>query len=86
MEAMAAGCLVIGSSTSPVEEVIVNGVNGLLADFHSPSDIARTVVNALSAGSAYDALRVAARGIVQDRYALDDCLARQKQLVNRLSG
>ncbi len=86
MEAMAAGCLVIGSSTSPVEEVIVNGVNGLLADFHSPSDIARTVVNALSAGSAYDALRVAARGIVHDRYALDDCLARQRLLVKRLSG
>ena len=86
MEAMAAGCLVIGSATAPVEEVIVNGVNGLLVDFHSPDDIARTVITALAAGPAYDRLRVAARSVVLDRYTLESCRERQRALIQRLAG
>lgn len=43
VEAMAAGCLIIGSSTPPVQEVIKNEINGLLVNFFDTNEIAETV-------------------------------------------
>jgi glycosyltransferase involved in cell wall biosynthesis len=81
MEAMAAGCLVVGSATAPVEEVIRHGVNGLLTDFHSPDIIASSLADALVIGGAADAIRARARQTVLDRYELQGCLARQNALI-----
>ncbi|MGF6284832.1 glycosyltransferase involved in cell wall biosynthesis [Pseudomonas sp. BT76 TE3572] len=47
LEAMASGCVVIGSDTAPVKEVIVDGVNGLLVDFFDSESIAGKVCNVL---------------------------------------
>ncbi|MCW2922588.1 MAG: putative glycosyltransferase, group 1 [Thermoleophilia bacterium] len=84
IEALAAGCLVVGSRTPPVEEVIQDGENGFLADFLDPSDIAAKVIEALAQRQGLDRVRTAARESVLEHYALDKCLPRQVELVERL--
>jgi glycosyltransferase involved in cell wall biosynthesis len=87
LEAMAVQCLVIGSDTAPVKEVIRDGENGLLVDFFSPQQIADRVVDALSDRAAFAAIRKAARQTVVDRYDLKRiCLPAQLQLLERLRG
>lgn len=68
LEAMAAGCLVLGSATPPVEEVISEGENGLLFPFHSPRVLAMRAIEALADPAAFDALREAARKTIVERY------------------
>ena len=86
LEAMASGCLVVGSRTAPVEEVIRDGHNGLLADFLCPQDVAQRVCAALAAGDQSAALREAARRTVLERYDLRRvCLPAQGRLLERLA-
>jgi glycosyltransferase involved in cell wall biosynthesis len=86
LEAMAAGCLVVGSRTPPVQEVINDGENGLLVDFFSPEEIAAKVDCALSSGEDFRKLRANARQTVVERYDLKRiCLPRQSNLVETLA-
>ncbi len=68
LEAMAAGCLVVGSATPSVREVIADGETGLLADFHDPAAIASRIVEGLADGRRLQPLRQAARALVTERY------------------
>ncbi len=70
LEAMASGCLVIGSRTQPVEEVIQDGVNGLLVDFFSPLQIAERINEALEDPDRTNRIRKQARQTVIQRYDL----------------
>jgi glycosyltransferase involved in cell wall biosynthesis len=82
LEAMAAGCLVIGSATAPVQEVIRNGENGLLVDFFNPEEIATRVSEVLAKPQACTALRLAARETVVRDYDLHTrCLPQWVRLV-----
>jgi glycosyltransferase involved in cell wall biosynthesis len=85
-EAMAAGCLVIGSRTSPVEEVIEAGVNGLLVDFFSRAEIAETIALALAERAGFGKLRSAARETVLQEYSLSASLPRHRALIETLVG
>lgn len=71
LEAMASGCLMIGSRTGPVEEVIRHGENGLLVDFFNTEEMADNVVEALVSQRAMQTLRSQARVTIQDRYTHD---------------
>jgi glycosyltransferase involved in cell wall biosynthesis len=85
LEAMASGCLVIGSRTPPVEEAIEHGVNGLLVDFFSPEKIASEIDEALRRQGELTPLREAARRMVLERYDLKRvCLPAQYRLVEAL--
>ena len=87
LEAMACGCLVVGSRTPPVEEVIADGVNGRLVDFFSTEAIAAAVDEALRRQRELAPLRAAARRTVVERYDLRRvCLPAQLDLVERLTG
>lgn len=84
LESMAAGCVVIGSRTPPVEEVIRDGENGLLVDFFSPQQIAERAVAVLSDPAAFADLRTAARQTVVQRYDLRSiCLPAQLRMLER---
>ena len=86
LEAMACGCLVVGSRTPPVEEVIADGVNGLLADFLDPGGLAVRVDEALARQRELAPVREAARRTVLERYDLRRiCLPAQRRLVQALA-
>lgn len=57
LEAMASGCVVIGSNTAPVEEVVVDGVNGMLVDFFDAEAIAGEVCRVLQNADDFSFMR-----------------------------
>lgn len=86
LEAMSTGCLVVGSATPPVEEIIEDGVNGLLVDFFSPEQIAAAVDRVFDHSEQMLALRQRARKTIIDRYDLKTiCLPKQIELVESLA-
>lgn len=86
LEAMSAGCLVVGSRTSPVEEVIHDCGNGLLVDFFSPGEIADRVVEALENPRVHQSIRRSARQTILDDFDLHRvCLPAHMNLVNTLA-
>ncbi|CCH48196.1 glycosyltransferase [Pseudodesulfovibrio piezophilus] len=74
LEAMSCGCLIIGSDTDPVHEVLRHGENGLMTDFHSPAHIADTTLFALEKQAELRDLRTNARQTILDTYCLSKCL------------
>ncbi len=86
MEAMSTGCLILGSDTAPVREVMTNGQNGMLTDFKDADRVADDLEHALSMRAEYDELRNAARQTIVDRYAARDLYPAKKALFSSLVG
>lgn len=87
LEAMSAGCLVVGSDTPPVREAIEHGKNGLLMDFFDIEGLARTIAEVLDQPDRFAPLRAAAREAAVARYDLRRvCLPQQIDLVSNLAG
>ncbi|GAB4175195.1 MAG: glycosyltransferase family 4 protein [Thalassobaculales bacterium] len=85
MEAMSTGCLIVGSNTAPVREVLTDGVNGLLCDFFDPEAIAARIGEALDRQDELEPLRRAARQTVLERYDLRSvCLPAHLRLIDTL--
>ena len=61
LDAMACGCLLVASDTSPVREFVEDGVTGLLVPPHDPAALAARVETALDGGDALRRMRGRAR-------------------------
>lgn len=83
LEAMAAECMIIASKTAPVQEV-VNGKNGLLVDFFSPSEIAKTVDAVLNKPKNYAKMRKSAREYVLKNYNVHQSIQQYQHLLESL--
>jgi glycosyltransferase involved in cell wall biosynthesis len=68
LDAMACECLIVGSDTAPVREVIRHGRNGLLTDFFDHAALADLLLDAVSRPETYAPLRQAARETVLEDY------------------
>lgn len=85
IEAMAAGCHVVGSATAPVQEVLQDGITGSLVGFFDVAGWSARLTQALAEPARFDPLRVAARRVAQERYDLRSvCLPRMVALVEGL--
>jgi glycosyltransferase involved in cell wall biosynthesis len=86
LESMAAECLVIGSSTPPVTEVIRTGENGVLVDFFDIPDWSRKISRALAKPDEYTDIRKQARRDIVERYDLKTiCLPEQLKLIRKVA-
>ncbi len=87
IEALAIGCLIVGSRTPPVEEVISDGENGLLTDFFDPAGLADRVCYALRNRHLLNPIRLAARKTALGRFDLKTvCLPAHMRLYESLTG
>jgi glycosyltransferase involved in cell wall biosynthesis len=64
---MSAGCLVVGSRTPPVEEVMRDGENGRLVDFFDVEMLADRIATALASNND-SGIRAAARQTAIEHY------------------
>jgi glycosyltransferase involved in cell wall biosynthesis len=81
MEAMSTGCLLLGSDTAPVREVLAHGKNGYLTDMRSAARLADDLEYLLATGEEHGDLRRSARQTILDRYAARDLYPAKKALI-----
>ncbi|MGL5113720.1 MAG: glycosyltransferase, partial [Beijerinckiaceae bacterium] len=86
LESLAAECLVVGSATPPVQEVLRHGENGLLVDFFDIDGWVSTLTSVLGDPDAYRPLSLTARADILKTYDLHSvCLPRQLRLIKALA-
>jgi glycosyltransferase involved in cell wall biosynthesis len=68
LEAMASGCIVIGSDTPPVLDAIKDGESGILLDFFDVDALSDALIAACRDQGRFDHLREGARQVVLDRF------------------
>ena len=81
LEAMAMGCVVLGSKTKPVEEVVTDGINGYLVDFFDSSNIADQTLLILNSLDKQESIKRNARNTAY-AYSSDKANAAYWHLIN----
>ncbi len=85
-EAMACGCVIIGSDTPTVTEFITHRKTGLIAATLDDKAIAKAVLEGLENTKLATALRAAAREYAEAHLDMKDYLRRYRALIERITG
>ena len=86
VEALAAGCLLLGSDVAPVREVIEDGVNGFLVEARDVEGLALRAAELLAHRRALAEVRRRARLAAAERFDSRRCLDAQTQLIREVAG
>ncbi len=81
IEAMSCGCCLVASDTEPVREVMVDGENALLADFHDSGALASRIAEALDDADLRARICEGARTTAVERYSLKTLLPKHIELL-----
>ena len=85
LEALSVGCVVIGSDTAPVREVL-NSKNGLLLPFFDIEQIAERVIEVIAQPDLFSSIKARARQTILDQYDLAHiCLPKMITLIKNSS-
>jgi glycosyltransferase involved in cell wall biosynthesis len=74
LEAMSAGCLILGSNVPTVNEVIKHGYNGMLFPFFDKAALVSLATDALAQPQKYYAIRETARLTIQKQYDFNNII------------
>jgi glycosyltransferase involved in cell wall biosynthesis len=85
-EALATGCLIVGSDTPTVREFITHEQNGLLVSFFDPKGLADAVLRGIEDASLARRLRENARKFAEKNLAMQDYLTAFDKLIAKLTG
>lgn len=81
IEAMSTGCIILGSDTPPVQEVISDGENGFLVDLFDSDRIAERIQDIIQNNSALADIRAKARETILQRYDAKNTLPCHRQMI-----
>jgi len=84
VEAMAAGCCIVGSDTPPVREAMTEGQSALLVPFFDTEALAGRIAQALNGGIDTARLRAGARAAAVANFDRRQCLPRTIELLDRV--
>jgi glycosyltransferase involved in cell wall biosynthesis len=82
-DAMACGCTVLGSDTSPVREVLQHERNSLLADFFDVDALTRLALEVIDDPQRFQPLAQAAVQLIDDKYSLEKVTPQMVDLFER---
>lgn len=85
MDALSCGCTVLASGTAPVAEMIVDGENGLLCDFHDVEGFAAKAVEVLKNPERYRSLGTEGALRIEANYSMLATLPKLVSMYERLA-
>ena len=85
-EAMACGCAIVASDTTPVREFITHGDTGLLTPFFDPGALADRLCETLEGGRDVEQRRQNARAWAEQNLDMDDYIRRYEALIASVTG